>query len=80
VKIYVVCVEAVVATFEANLWSFLYSKTYVIFFSRWKKKIKTEERNLVKTTSLLTLEEHFASGFTGNFFERKFMSPHCKHT
>jgi hypothetical protein len=46
----------------------LYSKTYVIFFSKWKKNRKTEERNFVKTTSLLTLEEHFASGLTGKFF------------
>jgi len=48
--------------------AFLYSKTYVIFFSEWKKNRKTEERNFVKTTSLLTLEEHFASGFTGEYF------------
>jgi len=33
-----------------------------------EKKGETEERNFVKTTSLLTLEEHFASGFTGEYF------------
>jgi len=36
------------------------------FLSKWKKEQK--ERNFVKTTSLQTLEEHFASGLLGNIF------------
>ena len=36
--------------------------------SFFKVEKEQKERNFVKTTSLLTLEEHFASGFTGEYF------------
>ena len=38
---------------------------------KWKKKEEKEEINVVKTTSLLTLEEHFSSGFTREYFRKE---------
>ena len=58
------------ATWEDNLWIFSISKQYMLTF-KWKKKEEKEEINFVKTTSLLTLEEHFSSGFTREYFRKE---------
>jgi len=53
---------------EKQICGFFSIPKHMLSFQSGRKKGETEERNFVKTTSLLTLEEHFASGFTGEYF------------